>query len=459
MCNTLTRFSHQTYLFIVSGIFTLVYWVVIVPLFYTLFHNSPKRGDWIEHWDIVYFTLAFLLWALVMFVIIGLWYLLKNQQNGDNESQLSILRDKEDYNSLGDVSKKARFTLGIEDKKEITEKKTGVIDKEEYKKKVENLKVTEIADITPLPEYSPEVKSTIFFSDEEEQEKEEIRRTERERSRSPYRDYLHIVPMSPVSPEKSFEDDIFAELNGGKKTVEVADGSSDRGTKDYENVRENNGLKELHGSEKVKDVPEIPKRKISKIQQVLERGLVFTGKVGEKKEPELSVQEDNTETVKGVVPETKLFEVCENTDVPDENPKNKNEVEENVSMATDVPEENPTKKHGSRSENSPEDVSEATDVPEEAPIKGICSKSENEAEDNVAAVAHGGSSSASITPRKSLLRGESKMHLGEVECKEPEFTEVLAEVSEGVVVSLVQTGQSHVLTTPLDCDINGFSTK
>lgn len=140
----------------------------------------------VEHWVWIFSGLAVLIWAVAMLTITIIWCMCRNY----------ALRKDQDV-ELGDVSEKVKKTLGVDERVLKKNERSNLV----IKPKVEEIKI-EAAEITPLPEYSPEARNSMFDFSEES-----VQKMENERSHSPFQEFLHLVQVeSPGTPEKALHE-------------------------------------------------------------------------------------------------------------------------------------------------------------------------------------------------------------------------------------------------------------
>lgn len=215
-------------LFAITGVFSFIYWFISVPILFEFLKDRQETETWVQHWSMIYFAIALLLWCLLLFIMVGIWYLCRNRAFRNVEEPMKeALVTKDDYERKREAKEKARQTLGLNDdetrqlnklflqrttskessKKErsgetVTPAQERSNSKIKYKKTVEHLELAE-TEITSLPEYSPQAKTSMFDFSEGSEEN-----LERERSRSPFREFLHLVQIEPpTSPEQTFEEE------------------------------------------------------------------------------------------------------------------------------------------------------------------------------------------------------------------------------------------------------------
>lgn len=159
---------------IIHGVFSVFYLTLIILTFLLLELTS---ANWVEHWVWIFSGLAVLIWAVAMLTMTIIWCLCRNY---------AMKKVDDETIELGEVNEKVKKTLGLNETSNL-----------KIKPQVDEIKI-ESAEITPLPQYSPEARNSIFDFSEES-----LQKLENERSHSPFQEFLHLVQVeSPGTPEK-----------------------------------------------------------------------------------------------------------------------------------------------------------------------------------------------------------------------------------------------------------------
>lgn len=254
----LKRCEHLSFHWLIFSVF-LIYWFILCPLIWAICYTFRY---WHSYWSLLFWTVAFLIWVMIMCGLIIFRRSLLAKQNPEI-NMVSKYGTDNIKESLNVYQISSKDTTSLE-----TKKLNDLNDPESKKNNRENILRKNLPPLVIHKQISGENIEDIGIVHVEKDEINQLDIASNYVEKSPLQDYLKLVtvlspdeiksPKTPMSPRELFFIDLIREAEKAEKSLETktlhffSSETTENNTKNVENIKEEMNTKDVKHRKDVK---------------------------------------------------------------------------------------------------------------------------------------------------------------------------------------------------------------